>query len=172
MGFRPYTYKTPQHGEKEYKGAIKRYDEYAGKYSDMISGAVDTTKEAVGEAKGLTDYYKPGGGYGKGQKTQATENVRAGEAKALGGSVASGMSSQFSARGINVLAGAELSKLYSNIEDTRNALLMQAFTPYAQMIQTLGSLASSGASVLNAAPTRSKYVTQGQPYISGVGREI
>ena len=172
MGFKPFIYTTPQYGEREYKDAIKRYEPYAAKYSDIISGAVDTTQEAIGEAKGLTDYYKPGGGYGAGRKKEAAQTVRGGLARDLGQQVQSGMSSQFAARGANTLASSELAKLYGNIEDTRNALLMQAFTPYAQMIQTLGNLSSAGANVLEAAPTRSKYITQGKAYISGYGREI
>jgi hypothetical protein len=146
-------------GTEDYSKAVKRYDQYASKYSDLVTGAAEDVKGGINEAKGLRDYYKPGGGYGKGLKAEAKETVDAGEAKALGSAVSSGMSSNFATRGINVLAAAEKSKLYANIDDTRNQLLMSAFQPYAQMIQTLGSLAGTGGNILNAAPRRSSYVS-------------
>ena len=155
------------YGQAEYNSAVKDYEQYAGKYSDLISSAADTTQTAIGEASELRDYYKADGGYGKGQKTQASETVRGGEAKALGSSVAAGMSSQFGARGINVLASAELAKLYQGIDDTRNQLLIQAFTPYAQMIQTLGTLTSAGAQIASAAPKASDYIQYGDKQFTG-----
>ena len=169
MGFKPFVYKTPQYGESDYKSAVARYEDYASKYSDIVSSALEPTKEAVGEARQLTKYYQPEGGYGKGQKQQAKQTIQQGVAKAQTSQVRAGMSSQFAARGTQVLAASELSKLYANIEDTRNALLMQAFTPYAQMIQTLGNLSTAGANVIQAQPKRAQYVTQGKPYISGYG---
>ena len=146
-------YTTPQYGQEDYEAALGRYDAFTGKYGDLVTKGL----EQVGT---LTDYYKPGGEYGKGLKTQAKETVQAGEARSLGAQVSAGQSSQFAARGVSVLASAELAKLYQNIEDTRNQLLQSAFAPYAQMIQTLGQLASS-------APKRSQYVTPGQPSVTG-----
>lgn len=167
MAFFPFKYTTPQYGEKDYRKAVSRYDTFANKYTDLISSATGTTQTAIEKASGLTDYYQPGGGYGAGRKAEAKQTIEGGTAKSLGAAVSSGMASNFATRGINVLAASELEKLYQNIDDTRNQLLMQAFTPYAQMIQTLGSLTSSAAQVATAAPKRSQYVTQGKPYISG-----
>ena len=138
----------------------------------MIATTLPQVSEAATEARGLTDYYKPGGGYGGGLKQEAREEVGKGVARTSVDMIRSGMSSMFGSRGINVLAGAELSKLYKNIEDTRAQLLTQAFTPYAQMIQTLGQLAGTAGQLATSQPTRGSYVTQGKPYISGFGREI
>ena len=172
MGFKPFIYKTPQYGEKEYERAYQDWQAGTSKYSDLMQQTMPQVSEAATEARGLTDYYKPGGGYGGGLRQEAKEEVGKGVARTSGQMVASGMSSMFGSRGINVLAGAELSKLYKNIEDTRAQLLTQAFTPYAQMIQTLGQLAGQSAQLAASQPTRGSYVTQGQPYISGFGREI
>lgn len=169
MAFRPFTYTTPQYGQEDYLRAEKKYDIYASKYSDLITETLPDVREGITAAKGLQDYYQPGGGYGGGLRQEAKETVQGGLAKSLGYSVASGMSSQFGARGVSVLAGAELSKLYKNIEDTRAQLLTQAFAPYAQMIQTLGQLAGTGAQLASAAPKRGQYVTSGRAYISGYG---
>ena len=155
MAFYPYQYETPQYGQKDYEQALRQYDAYTGKYAGLVGKGI----EELGD---ITSYYKPGGGYGEGLRTEARETVRGGLAESLGSMVKSGMSSQFGTRGVNVLAASELSKLYKNIEDTRNQLLQQAFTPYAQLIQTLGQLAA-------AAPRRTQYVTPGKPSISGYG---
>ena len=172
MGFRPFIYTTPQYGEKEYERAYQDWQEGTSRYSDLIRQTMPQVSQAATEARGLTDYYKPGGGYGGGLRQEAKEEVGKGVARTSGQMVASGMSSMFGSRGINVLAGAELSKLYKNIEDTRAQLLTQAFTPYAQMIQTLGNLAGSSAQLASSQPKRGSYVTQGKPYITGYGREI
>lgn len=180
--FYPYTYKTPQYGEKDYQQALKKYEQLTGSYSDLlktssqnVESAMTDVRSGLSEAKSLRDYYQPGGGYGEGQRMEAKETVGQGVAQTMGQMVGSGMSSLFATRGINVLANTELSKLYKNIEDTRNQLLIQAFTPYAQMIQTLGELAGvSGnlagtvAQIASAAPTRNQYITQGQPEITGM----
>ena len=159
FGYYPQQSLTKETGTKEYKQAQKSYDEYAGKYSDLVLDATGDVKKGLKEATAVRDAYKPGGSYGKGQKIQAKQNIEQGVSKNLASSVASGMSSQFSARGANVLAASELSKLYGNIEDTRNQLMLQAFQPYAQMVSTLGNLAASGAGILSAQPKRSNYVS-------------
>jgi hypothetical protein len=150
---------TKSTGTREYKQAQKNYDQYSSKYSDLILSSAGDVKKGLKEATQVRDAYKPGGSYGKGQKIQAKQNIEQGVSKSLASSVASGMSSQFGARGVNVLAASELSKLYGNIEDTRNQLMLQAFQPYAQMVSTLGNLAASGAGILNAAPKRNDYVS-------------
>ena len=172
MGFKPFIYSTPQYGEKAYERAYQDWKSGTSKYSDLITSTMPQVSEAATTAKGLTDYYKPGGGYGGGLREEAREEVDKGVARSSVNMVGSGMSSMFGSRGINVLAGAELSKLYKNIEDTRAQLLSQAFTPYAQMIQTLGNLAGSSAQLATSQPTRNSYVSQGQSYISGFGREL
>ena len=172
MGFRPFIYTTPQYGEKEYERAYQDWQEGTSRYSDLIRQTMPQVSQAATEARGLTDYYRPGGGYGGGLRQEARETVGQGVAQASTQMVGSGMSSMFGSRGINVLAGAELSKLYKNIEDTRAQLLSQAFTPYAQMIQTLGNLTGSSAQLATSQPTRNSYVSQGQSYISGFGREL
>ncbi len=161
-------YTTPQYGEKEYEEMFDLWRGMSSKYSDLISETIPDVREAATSAKGLRDYYQPGGGYGEGLREEAKEEVGKGVARTSGQMVASGMSSLFGSRGVNVLAGAELSKLYKNIEDTRNQLLMQAFTPYAQMIQTLGQLAGASGQIMASAPKRTQYVTPGMPQRAGV----
>lgn len=165
-------YKTPILGEKYFKEDRKFYEKEYGKYSDIIGTALTDVREGIGEAKGLRDYYRPGGGYGGGLREEAREEVGKGVARSSVQSVQSGMSSMFGSRGINVLAGAELSKLYKNIEDTRNQLLIQAFQPYAQMIQTLGQLATSGSQLLASRPTFASSVKLGQPYVTSMRRTL
>jgi hypothetical protein len=161
------TFKRTVYGESDYRKAAKRYDQFASKYSDLISSAADTTQEGIKDAAGLRDYYKPGGGYGEGQMAQGEKTYRRAQAETYGRDVSTGMSSVGRFAGANNVATEQLAMLQKNINDTQQGLLMQAFTPYAQMIQTLGNLASSGTQVASAAPKSKDYITFGDREFTG-----
>ena len=167
MGFFPYTYKTPQYGEKDFEQAKADYAKISTKYGDLISGATEDVRGGLDEAKGLRSFYRPGGDYGKSLKATTKQEIQRGVAKSSAAAVASGQSSMFASRGINVLAASEYAKRQAEIEEGRAELEMKAFQPYTQMLANLSQLASTGAAIATAAPKRSQYVTQGQPYISG-----
>ncbi len=120
-------------GEKEYQQALADWRESYGDYSSM-------TKEITPQVQEMMGYYRPGGGYGGGRRIEAEEAVRGGVATDIGSMVSAGMSSQFGARGVGTRAGAELSKLYKNIEDTRAQLQMKAFEPYAQIMAAIANM--------------------------------
>lgn len=147
-------FETPQYGEEAYREALRKYDAFTGRYGDLI----DKSMGQIGE---LAEFYKPGGGYGTGQRTEARETIGKGVAKTTGQMVASGMSSLVGTRGINVLAASELTKRFQGIEESRAGLQMQAFGPYTQMLSQLQQLASQ-------APKRGQYITPGKPGISAV----
>ena len=107
--------------------------------------------EAAPKLKEMTDYYKPGGGYGQGQRQEAKETVQGGVNKDLSQMVSTGMSSMSGYKGLQTLAGSELGKMYKNIEDTRNQLWQQSITPYAQMMTSLSQMTA-------ARPTYGEYV--------------
>lgn len=90
----------------------------------------------------LIDQFAPGGGFGTGLRQEATELVQGGVAADSAAAVRSGSSSISSARGINTLAGSELSKQFANIEDLRAGLQVQSFSPFTQMLSNLTSLIS------------------------------
>ena len=120
---------------------------YRGAMQDWAKMAYQPGMQMLGEVAPrlgqMMDYYQPGGGYGLGRRTEAREAVEGGVARDLGSMVASGMSSQFGARGTQMRAGSELSKLYKNIEDTRSQLWQQSTVPYAQMMGQISNLARS-----------------------------
>lgn len=142
---RPYEQQqTQEYGLPEYQQALTDWQKMYGSYASMMGGVTPQLQQMMG-------YYAPGGGYGGGQRQEAAEQVRGGVAQDLGSMVASGMSSQFGARGTQTRAGSELSKLYKNIEDTRAQLQMQAVQPYAQMMQAM-------ANIQQSRPTYGQYV--------------
>ena len=102
----------------------------------------------------MMGFYAPGGGYGRGRREEAKETVQGGMARDLGQMVSTGMSSQFGARGAGTRAGAELSKLYKNIEDTRGQLWQQSVQPYAQMMAQM-------ANMMQTRPTFGQYFKTG-----------
>lgn len=140
---RPYETVT-EYGRPEYGRALTDWQRMYGSYAGMMGGVTPAMQEMMG-------YYRPGGGYGAGRREEAAETVRGGVSREMGGMVAAGMSSQFGARGTQARAGAELSRLYKNIEDTRAQLQMQAIQPYAQMMQAM-------TQVQQARPTYGQYV--------------
>ena len=142
--YRPYE-TTTEYGKPEYGQAVSDWQKMYGSYAGMMGGITPQMQEMMG-------YYRPGGGYGAGRREEAAETVRGGVSRDIGQMVATGMSSQFGARGTQMRAGAELSKLYKNIEDTRAQLQMQAFQPYAQMMQAM-------AQVQQTRPTYGQYVS-------------
>lgn len=133
-----------EYGKPEYQEALSDWRKDYGSYASMMKTVTPALQQMMG-------YYSPGGGYGGGLRQEAEETVRGGVSQDLGSMVASGMSSQFGARGVQTRAGSELSKLYKNIEDTRNQLWQQAVQPYAQMIQSI-------AQMQQTRPTYSQYV--------------
>lgn len=142
---RPYSVQgITTYGQPEYQEAMADYKTQYGTYSDIM-------KELKPKIKNILDYYKAGGGYGAGQRTEAKEAVQGGMATDIGQQVASGMSSQFGARGTATRAGSELSKLYKNIEDTRASLEMQATQPYMQVLQAVKD-------IISARPSYGEYV--------------
>ncbi len=92
------------------------------------------------QLKQMGSYYAPSGGYGAGMRKEAEETVRGGMARDIGQMVSTGMSSQFGARGTQMRAGSELSKLYKNIEDTRSQLWQQSVQPYAQIMAQMANM--------------------------------
>jgi hypothetical protein len=143
--------KTQVYGDPQYNQALADYKKNYGTYSQLMS-------QAAPQLQAMTDYYKPGGGYGEGQRQEAKETVQGGVNKDLSQMVASGMSSQAGSKGLETLAGTELGKMYKNIEDTRNQLWQQSITPYAQMMTSL-------AQMQQARPNYSQYV---RPVTTGV----
>jgi hypothetical protein len=141
--YRPYETVT-EYGRPEFEQALQDWRTRYGDYSSMLGGVTPQLQQMMG-------YYAPGGGYGAGLREEATETVRGGVSRDLSSMVAGGMSSQFGARGTQTRASSELSKMYKNIEDTRNQLWMQAVQPYAQMMQTMAAFEQSR-------PTYAQYV--------------
>ena len=127
---------TKIYGQSEYNQALQDYQKMYGTYSSMFN-------EMSPELKRMLQYYRPGGGYGQGLRTEAEKTVQSGVAKDMGNLVASGMSSNAGARGLNTRAGNELSIMYKGIEDTRNQLWQQSLQPYNQMMQTMGQIEQS-----------------------------
>ena len=107
------------------------------------SGMFDEGYNAVSPyAKAAMEYFKPGGGYGVGQKMSATKKIRQGVASDTINAVNAGMSSMSSARGLQTRAGSELATQYRNIEDQRATLGLQANSSYVNMINSLSWLAT------------------------------
>jgi hypothetical protein len=123
-------------GENEYQDAMSKWQGMYGTYSSLLN-------QTTPQLKKMTDYYSPGGGYGEGQKKEAEETVKKGVSQDLSQMVSTGMSSMAATKGVNTLAGSELSKMYKTIEDTRNQLWQSAITPYAQMMTSLSQMAST-----------------------------
>lgn len=146
---RPRTYwsHTPTYGRKEYGQSLQDWQKMMGDYSGMMSNILPT----LGQMSG---YYAPGGGYGKGLRTEAEEAIKSGLAKDLGNLVSTGMSTQFGARGLQTRAGSELAKLYQNIEDARNQYWMQSVQPYAQIMSQM-------ANMMQTRPTFGQYFRTG-----------
>jgi hypothetical protein len=132
-------------GLPEYQNAMDKWQEAYGTYSGMMS-------QVSPQLNKMNKYYQPGGGYGKGLRQEAKENVQGGVNKDLASMVSTGMSSTAGARGLQTQGGTELSKMYKNIEDTRNQLWQQSITPYAQMMTSLSQMQSS-------MPTYRQYAT-------------
>lgn len=127
----PQPYETiTEYGRPEYQQAMADWQRGYGDYASMMG-------EVAPQLRQMGEYYQPGGGYGAGRREEAAETVRGGVSRDLASMVATGMSSQFGARGVQTRAGSELSKRYKNIEDTRAQLQMQAVQPYAQMMQAM-----------------------------------
>lgn len=132
--------------KQAYTNALGDWNKAYGTYSGLMKETSSGTKE-------ITDYYKPGGGYGEGQKTQAKETMQKGVNQDLTQMVSTGMSSSAGAKGVQTLANSELGKMYKNIEDTRNQLWQQSMTPYAQMMTSLSQFMSTR-------PTYNQYATE------------
>jgi len=130
-------------GYPQYQEAMKDWQSMRGDYSSMMGQVTPALQQMMG-------YYAPGGRYGAGQRTEAKETVQSGLSRDLGSMVASGMSSQFGARGASTRAGSELSKLYKNIEDTRSQLWQQSIQPYAQIMSQM-------ANIMQTRPTYKQY---------------
>jgi len=145
-------YTTPAYGENEYRQALSNWQNQYGTYSDIVNKA----KSAIGSS---VSYFSPGGGYGAGQRKESEELIQSGVNKDLSQMVATGMSSQAGAKGLQTLANTQLGKMYSNIEDRRAELLMQAITPYAQIAQSIASMAST-------MPAYKQYVTTPQTIVN------
>lgn len=136
------------YGRPEYYSALRDWARMIYQPYKKMMGEV---QPALGEMMG---YYRPGGGYGAGQRMEAEETVRGGMGRELGGMVASGMAGQFGARGTQVRGGSELAKLYKNIEDTRSQLWQQSIQPYAQIMSQMANL-------FQAKPTYGQYFQPG-----------
>jgi hypothetical protein len=158
MSFTPFQYSQQEYGKPEYQQALKDYGKAYGTYSQL-------TSEALPKLKEMTDYYKPGGGYGEGLREEAQGTVQEGVNKDLSQMVATGMSSMAGTKGLQTGAQTELSKMYKNIEDTRNQLWQQSITPYAQMMTSLSQMTA-------ARPSYGEYVKLGQPSITGYGQPL
>jgi hypothetical protein len=107
------------------------YDTKLRDYSQMMKEYSGQMGQILSPLQQQMQAYQAGGSYGQGQRQQAQENVAGGVANDMAQGVASGMTGTNIARGIQTRAGSELSKLYGNIEDTRNQLLNQATGNYA-----------------------------------------
>ena len=116
---------------------------------DFDAALVDWNKvyadaqEGIPAALELIEQFAPGGTFGLGLRQEAKELVRGGVARDTAAAVAAGASSISSARGLNVLAGRELSTQFANIEDLRASLQIQAFQPYTQMLSNLANIGIS-----------------------------
>ena len=141
-----------------------------GKYAGMFEtgyGKVSPYAEAA------MKYFAPGGGYGQGQKIQATKAIQRGVARDTIAAVNAGMSSNVLARGLQTRAAGEKATQFRNIEDSRAQLGMQANDKYTNMLNSLSWLAtgapkynptvlnaSSGSSNQQASSTRTPQSTQ------------
>jgi hypothetical protein len=141
--YRPYETVT-EYGKGEYGQALSDWQRNYRDYAAMMSNVMPALQQMMG-------YYAPGGGYGGGLRQEAEETVKAGVGRDIATMVSTGMSSQVGARGVQTRASSELSKLYKNIEDTRNQLWMQAVQPYAQMMEAI-------ANIQQTRPTYAQYV--------------
>lgn len=121
--------KTTEFGRADFDAALIDWNKV---YTDAAQG--------LPAALDLIEQFAPGGGFGAGLRQQATENVQAGVARDTASAVASGSSSISSARGLNVLAGSELTKQFANIEDLRAQLQIGAFSPFTQMLTNLSNV--------------------------------
>lgn len=138
------TEETQLYGQPEYRKALSDWQRMYGTYSQMMGQVTPALKE-------MMDYYKPGGGFGAGQRTEAERTVKGGVAKDLTSMIASGMSSRAGAGGLQRGAAADLVKMYQDIEDRRAALWGQAVTPYTQVMSQM-------ANIQAARPTYAQYV--------------
>ena len=122
-------YGTTEYGRADYDAALANYK--------SVYGDIKVDKAKV---EALAAQFARGGSYGTGRRQEARDVVGQGVARDTASAVASGMSSMSSSRGLNTLAGRELSTLYGNIDDTRAQLELQAtgmMTPYTQMLASL-----------------------------------
>ena len=133
-------------GQQEYQRALEDWQKSYGTYSNLIGQAKPIVEQS-------TKYLAPGGEYGAGQKQEAEELVRKGTYKDMSQMVASGMSSQAGAKGLQTLANTELGKMYKNIEDTRAQLYQQSITPYMQLAESLSQ-------IMSTRPSYRQYVTE------------
>ena len=118
-----------------YQNQVGNFNKYAGQF--------DTGYKTVSPyAEAAMKYFAPGGGYGQGQKIQATKKIQQGVARDTIAAVNAGMSSMSSARGLKTRAGSELATQYRNIEDQRATLGLQANSSYVNMINSLSWLAT------------------------------
>jgi len=118
-----------------YQNQVGNFNKYAGQF--------DTGYKTVSPyAEAAMKYFAPGGGYGQGQKIQATKKIQQGVAGDTIAAVNAGMSSMSSARGLKTRAGSELATQYRNIEDQRATLGLQANSSYVNMINSLSWLAT------------------------------
>jgi hypothetical protein len=126
--------------------AMKDWQKGLQSYSSMMNQSLAPLQQQM-------QAYQSGGSYGQGQRQQAQENVAGGVANDMAQGVASGMTGTNIARGLQTRAGSELSKLYGNIEDTRNQLLNQATGNYAS---TYANMMGNYAGLLGKRPTWGK----------------
>ena len=172
MAFRPFIFTTPQHGEEEFQSALGRFETRTARFGDLITETLPEVKTGLKDVRDVRKSFARGGEFGKGRRMEAKELIQQGVARDTAAAVAAGASSISSARGLNVLAGRELAKEFGNIEDVRAQLELQAFQPYTQMLSALSNLAATGVQIAAAEPTRGQFITQGKPFISGVGPAI
>jgi hypothetical protein len=144
-----------QYGRNEYIGSMMDWSKM------VYNPGLALTNQLAPQLQQMMNYYKPGGGYGQGQRMEAEQAVKGGVAQDLGNMVASGMSSQFGARGTQTRAGSELSKLYKNIEDTRSQLWQQSTQPYNQLMASIANMYSSR-------PTYNQYMQLGKATPSSI----
>lgn len=124
--------KTEEFGRADFSAALIDWNRV---YTDAQQG--------IPEALALVEQFAIGGEFGAGLRTTAREEIGKGVARDTAAAVAAGASSISSARGLNVLAGRELTTAFQNIEDTRAQLQVQAFSPYTQMLANLASVGTS-----------------------------
>jgi hypothetical protein len=110
-----------------YSGSISNpiYDSDIMDWRSGLNNYSGMMNQQLAKNQAMVQRYAPGSSYGQGQRQTAQEGVQAGVAVDQAALAKSGMSGMAASSGLNTQAGSELTKLYANIEDTRNQLLTQ-----------------------------------------------